>query len=77
MIYHTHYEKPIEWIAEAIQHGVNKTTAKLHTGIFLPAFSGDDLQQAIEICQDSDAMGLSLFNAGSITDEHKKILKTF
>ncbi len=74
MIYHTHYEKPIEWISEAIKQGANKTIAKLHAGVFLPAFSGVELQQAIEIYKNSKADGLSLFNAGTINKEHRKIL---
>jgi len=75
MIYHNHYEKPFNWIGEAIQQGLQKTTAKLHAGIYLPAISGSDLKQAIEICRESKADGISFFNACSITDEHREVLR--
>jgi len=72
MIYHTHYNKPIEWIVEAIKQGTENTAAKLHAGIYLPAISGSELQHAIEIYGNTKAEGLSFFNAGLINEGQRK-----
>lgn len=75
MMYHNHYLEPVSWIGEAIKQGTKATKANLHAGVFLPALSGKELKQILKICNDSEAAGIALFDAGAITEEHKKVLK--
>ena len=72
MIYHNFYEKEVAWIETAVRSGVTALDADtpLYSGLYVPALSPDQLVQAAEHARAVGASGISLFNAGSMSDAH-------
>jgi len=72
MIYHDFYEKEIEWIEEATRKGVHALNGKfpVYSGLFVPEIPPNRLKDAVEAAFQGGAMGVTLFNENSMTDEH-------
>jgi hypothetical protein len=48
----------------------------LHTGVYVPSMSAEDLGLAIQIAKDNGANGVSFFDGNAITIEQWKEIKT-
>ncbi|SHK28637.1 hypothetical protein [Rhodothermus profundi] len=77
MIYHNFYDKPVAWIETATREGVKALDGRipLYSGLFIPALTPAELDQAIDYALAGGAAGVSLFNVESLTDAHWKVLK--
>lgn len=80
MIYHSFYDEELDWIGYATRQGVQDLKGRdteLHTGIYLPPMSGQDLAAAIEYAKENGARGVSFFDGEALTEEHFKVIKDF
>lgn len=78
MVYHNFYNEELDWIGYATAQGVadlNFREVELHTGIFIPSLTGDQLAEAIGQAKKGGASGVALFDAGALKEEHFKVLK--
>lgn len=78
MIYNNFYNEGIDWIGFATKQGVQdlKTTGiQLHTGIYVPEMSGEELTEAIEQAKMNGAKGVSFFDGPALTVDHLKAIK--
>ncbi len=78
MIYHSFYEEDIDWIGYATRQGIADLEGRdteLHTGIYLPPMSGEDLKAAIDIARKNGARGVSFFDGGALTEDHFKAIR--
>ncbi len=78
MIYHNFYNEELDWIAYATEQGVSDLKGKnteLHTGLYLPTMSAQDLKEAIQMAKNSGARGVSFFDGGALTHEKLKVIK--
>ena len=80
MIYHNFYNEEIDWIGYATQQGVNDlklNNTQLHTGLFIPELTPDELRQAINEARKNGALGVALFDAGALKPGHLEIIQAF
>lgn len=77
MLYHRFYEEPVAWIGRAAAEGVKALDGAfpLHAGLYLPDLAPDDLKEAIRQARGAGAAGVSLFELGSLKDEHLPVLR--
>lgn len=78
MIYHNFYNEEVDWIGYATRQGVADLQGKpteLHTGIFVPPMTAEDVGQAIELAKENGAKGISFFDGGALTDEQLRVIK--
>lgn len=78
MIYHNFYNEELDWIGYATGQGVKDlegTNTQLHTGIYLPDMSGEEVEKAIRYARKNGANGVAFFDGGAFTDEHFKALR--
>ncbi len=77
MIYHNFYNEDIDWIGFATKQGVSDLEGKnteLHSGVFIPSMTGEDLLEAIDQAKENGALGIALFDGGALKDEHLKVI---
>lgn len=74
MLYHNFYEEDINWIGEQTSAALERLNHNkpIHSGLFVPSLSPEELVKAIDIAINSGAKGVSLFNLNAMTDEHWK-----
>jgi uncharacterized lipoprotein YddW (UPF0748 family) len=80
MIYHNFYNEELDWIGYATKQGVHDLEGKgvaLHTGLFVPEMTADDLARAISFARENGAAGVSLFDGPAITSEQLAIIRNF
>ena len=78
MIYNNFYNEGIDWIGFATKQGVKDLASKnvqLHTGLFVPELSPEDLKRAIQIARDNGASGVSFFDGNALTDEKLEVIR--
>lgn len=78
MIYNNFYNEGLDWIGFATRQGVQDLEAKdtkLHTGIFVPPMSPQDIKTAISLAKENDASGVSFFDGNALTTEKLKAIK--
>ncbi len=78
MIYHNFYNEEVDWIGFATRQGVKDLEGKptkLHTGIYLPPMSADDVSKAIQLAKNNGAAGISFFDGNAITDKQFEVIK--
>lgn len=78
MIYHNFYNEEVDWIGFATRQGVadlKGTATELHTGIFVPPMSAEDITQAIKLAKDNGASGISFFDGAALTQEQLEVIK--
>ncbi len=79
MIYNHFYNEGTDWIGFATAQGVkdlaNKNT-ELHTGIYVPPLSPEELKAAIQQAKANGAKGVAFFDGSAITEEQFKVIKT-
>ena len=80
MIYNNFYNEETDWIGFATKQGVADLAAKdvdLHTGIYVPTMSAEDVRQAIELAKANGAKGISFFDGNALTPEQLEVIKSF
>lgn len=78
MIYHQFYNEEIDWIGFATRQGVKDLEGRdtsLHTGIYLPDMTGDEVAEAIKLAKENGAKGISFFDGGALKLEHLEAIK--
>ena len=72
MLYHSFHNAGLEWIGEEVRNGEARLQRAfpLYSGLFLPALTPAELPRAVEVSMEAGAGGVSLFAAGSLSDEH-------
>ena len=78
MIYNVFYNEEIDWIGYATQQGVNDLKGKnteLHTGIYVPGMTPEQLQEAIHQSISNGAKGVSFFDGPAITEEQWQVIR--
>lgn len=78
MIYHGFYNEEIDWIGYATGQGVKdlkNTNTELHTGIYIPGMSANELEKAILLAKENGAKGVSFFDGGALKEEHLAVIK--
>lgn len=78
MIYNNFYNEPLNWIGFATGQGVADLKAKdvqLHTGLYVPPMSAEELKKAINMAKENGANGVSFFDGPQVTEEQWKVIK--
>ncbi|MBL7472390.1 putative glycoside hydrolase [Robertkochia sediminum] len=77
MVYHNFYNEEIDWIGYATGQGVKDLETKntqLHTGLFIPSLSPEELRMAVLEAKDHGAKGVALFDAGALKPAHLEVI---
>lgn len=77
MIYHNFYNEELDWIGYATEQGVQDLQGKavdLHTGVFVPELSPEELGTAIAEARAHGASGIAFFSANSLSDAHLQVI---
>lgn len=80
MIYNNFYDEELDWIGYATKQGVADLSAgktELHTGIYVPNMSGQDISDAIGYALDNGAKGVSFFDGPALNAEQLVAIKAF
>lgn len=80
MIYNNFYNEETDWIGFATKQGVADLAAKdvdLHTGIYVPTMSAEEVKQAIELARENGAKGISFFDGNALTPQQLEVIKSF
>ncbi|KKN39583.1 hypothetical protein LCGC14_0741990 [marine sediment metagenome] len=80
MIYNSFYNEEIDWIGYATGQGVSDLKGKnvvLHTGIYVPGMSAEDVSTAIQLAKKNGAKGVSFFDGPAITEGQWEVIKGF
>lgn len=78
MIYYNFYNEELDWIGYATKQGIEDLegkNTKLHTGLFTPKLSPEDLKEAIQLAKDNGASGVAFFDNGKMTEEQFKVIR--
>ncbi|MDR9456813.1 MAG: family 10 glycosylhydrolase [Salegentibacter sp.] len=78
MIYHNFYNEEVDWIGYATKQGVKDLKGRntdLHTGIFLPPMSAEEVTRAIKLAKENGAKGISFFDGNALTEAQLKAIK--
>lgn len=75
MIYNNFYNEGNDWIKFATQQGLSDLKGKntqLHTGIYIPEMTDEEVASAIQAVKDAGAYGVAFFD---IQESHYKVIK--
>ncbi|SFU43282.1 Putative glycosyl hydrolase domain-containing protein [Pustulibacterium marinum] len=78
MIYNSFYNEGVDWVGFATAQGVSDlqgTGTELHTGIYVPELSPEELEKAIQTSKDNGAKGVSFFDGNALNPEKLTIVK--
>lgn len=78
MIYNHFYNEGTDWIGFATAQGVKDLKGKntqLHTGIYVPPLSAQEIKEAIAQARNNGAKGVAFFDGPALTDEQLQALK--
>jgi uncharacterized lipoprotein YddW (UPF0748 family) len=82
MIYNSMYkEEGADWMSKLIEENVSAMEDKdtyLYTGVYVPGHRNTefDLSTALKLVEESESVGLSLFDYHTLTDEEKEVVKS-
>lgn len=79
MAYNSFYNEEVDWVGFATKQGVEDLKGKattLHTGIYVPTLSSEEVVEAITLAKKNGASGVSFFDGPAITDEQWQVIKT-
>lgn len=76
MLYHAFYETGPEFVGTYTREAVRTVTAPVYSGIYVPPLPADELGRAIREALDAGASGVSLFDAGAMTDDRWRAFAT-
>lgn len=80
MIYNSFYTEDVDWIGYATRQGVQDLAAKdteLHTGIYVPEMTPEEVKRAIALAKENGALGVSFFDGPAISEEQWRVIKNF
>ena len=80
MIYNNFYNEELDWIGYATKQGVNDLRGgetELHTGIYVPEMTGQEVYDAITYAVENGARGVSFFDGPALTREQLSAIKRF
>ena len=80
MIYNSFYEEEVDWVGFATKQGVDDLKGKattLHTGIYVPTLTSDQVAEAITQAKQNGASGVSFFDGPAITDDQWQEIKKY
>ncbi|AUP80077.1 family 10 glycosylhydrolase [Flavivirga eckloniae] len=75
MIYNNFYNEGLDWVKFASEQGIRDLEGKrtqLHTGLYIPEMSAEEVKNAIETVKESGAAGVAFFD---IKETHYKTIK--
>ncbi|GET45655.1 family 10 glycosylhydrolase [Capnocytophaga felis] len=78
MIYHNFYNEETDWVGFATRQGVEdlkNNNTELHTGIYVPPISAEQLREAIQHAKDNGATGVSFYDGPEITEAQLKVIQ--
>ncbi len=78
MIYYNFYNEELDWIGYATKQSITDLEGKpteVHTGLYTPKLTPEDLATAIQFAKDNGAKGVAFFDDYSMTDEQFSIIK--
>lgn len=78
MIYHNFYNEETDWVGFATRQGVEdlkNNNTELHTGIYVPPISEEELRKAIQYAKDNGATGVSFYDGPDITEAQLKVIQ--
>ena len=77
MIYQGFYNQEVPWIEAAAEQGVAALAGRipLYAGLYLAQLSPDELGEAVKHATRAGASGVSIFEIGSLSDEHLTALQ--
>lgn len=78
MIYNNFYNEELDWIGYATAQGVEDLKGRpteLHTGLYTPKLSPEELKIAIEEAKTNGASGVAFFDDYHMTEEQFNIIK--
>ncbi|MCW1952663.1 MAG: hypothetical protein KIH80_000625 [Flavobacteriia bacterium] len=78
MIYNSFYNEGVDWIGFATAQGVQDLKGKnigLHTGIYVPPMSAEEVAQAIVLAKDNGANGVSFFDGNAVTEDQWTVIR--
>lgn len=80
MIYNSFYLEETDWIGYATKQGVQDLAGKdteLHTGIYVPPMSAEEVGEAIVLARNNGASGVSFFDGPTISAAQWEVIKNF
>lgn len=77
MLYHNFYYGDIAWIGERTKEEIKDLVVQkpIYSGLFVPALSPSELEQAVTVSMKAGAAGVSLFDLGTMDDAKWKSFK--
>ncbi|MEM1320537.1 MAG: family 10 glycosylhydrolase [Bacteroidota bacterium] len=78
MLYHGFYNADVNWIGEEVRKArqrLGERKTPVYSGLFMPHLEGRELEQAWEAAKAAGAKGISVFDYGSLKEEHWTGLK--
>lgn len=78
MIYNNFYNEGTDWVGFATGQGVRDLEGKnveLHTGLFVPPLSPEELGEAIDLARDNGAAGIGFYDGPAITEEQFEVIR--
>ncbi|UOB18091.1 putative glycoside hydrolase [Abyssalbus ytuae] len=78
MVYNNFYNEETNWIGFVTRQGVKDLegkSTKLHTGIYLPPMTAENVSTAIQLAKDNGASGIAFFDGNAITPEQLEAIK--
>ncbi|WP_406683800.1 family 10 glycosylhydrolase [Seonamhaeicola sp. MEBiC1930] len=78
MIYYNFYNEELDWIGYATAQGIEDLGDKpveLHTGLYTPKLTPEDLKVAIKEARDNGAKGVAFFDDYTLTEEQFEVIK--
>lgn len=77
MLYHNFYRQNLEWIKFSTEQGVREIDGRfdLVAGLYIPSLTPSELKIAIEKAKEGGAVGISVFDIGSMTEDHWEVIK--
>ncbi|PCJ95519.1 MAG: hypothetical protein COA50_10010 [Flavobacteriaceae bacterium] len=76
MIYNNFYNEGLDWIKFASEQGLKDLEGKntqLHTGIYIPEMTAEEVAKAIAVVKESGASGVAFFG---VQEQHWQAIKT-
>ena len=75
MMYHPFYHKSVQWLAQATQEGVRalKNEQKIYSGIYVPAFTPEELLESLQLIRGAGGAGVSFFDYDALMKREKLI----
>jgi len=80
MIYNNFYNEEVDWIGYATAQGVKdleQRDVELHTGLYVPEMTSEELKEAIELAKINGAKGVSFFDGPAINEDQLQVIRTF